>query len=157
MGKQKPRISPARFGAPGAKHGVRRGSSGQTEPTNAQEIIEGLTEGYGADVVLECSGANASVNQCLQVVKKLGRYTQVGLFGVPVQIDLDEIVKKQLRVQGSMCHTWETWRRTLSLMAQNVIDLNPLITGKLPLDRWEEGFDKVINKEGAKILLLPGA
>ena len=127
------------------------------ESQSAQEIIEGLTEGYGADVVLECSGANASANLCLKVVKKLGRYTQVGLFGVPVQIDLDEIVKKQLRVQGSMCHTWETWRRTLSLMDQGLIDLNPLITGKLPLDHWQEGFQKVINKEGAKILLLPGA
>ena len=125
------------------------------ETENPREVIDDLTEGYGADVVLECAGANASVDQCLDVVKKLGRYTQVGLFGAPVKIDLDQVVKKQLRVQGSMCHTWETWDRTMSFLGQGLIDLRPLITGKLPLSRWEEGFKKVMDKEGAKILLYP--
>jgi len=125
------------------------------ESEDAREIIDDLTEGYGVDVVLECAGANASVNQCLDVVKKLGRYTQVGLFGAPVEIDLDQIVKKQLRMQGSMCHTWGTWDRTLSLLGQGLIDLRPLISGKLPLSRWEEGFEKVMDREGAKILLYP--
>ena len=107
------------------------------------------------DVVLECTGANASVNQCIDLAKKLGRYTQIGLFGKPVQIDMDRLVTKQLRLQGSICHTWGTWDRTLSFLGQGLIDLRPLISAKLPLGRWEEGFRKVINREGAKILLYP--
>ena len=125
------------------------------EREDVRAVIDDLTEGYGADVVLECAGANASVNQCLDAVKKLGRYTQVGLFGVPVEIDLDQIVKKQLRMQGSMCHTWETWDRTLSFLGQGLVDLRPLISEKLPLSRWEEGFDKIINREAMKILMWP--
>ena len=125
------------------------------EREDVRAVIDDLTEGYGADVVLECAGANASVNQCLDAVKKLGRYTQVGLFGVPVEIDLDQIVKKQLRMQGSMCHTWETWDRTLSFLGQGLVDLRPLISEKPPLSRWEEGFDKIINREAMKILMWP--
>ena len=125
------------------------------EVENAKEAIDDLTGGYGADVVFECSGANASVHQCLDAVKKLGRYTQVGLFGATVEIDLDQVVKKQLRFQGSMCHTWETWDRTMNFLGQNLIDLHPLITEELPLSRWEEGFRNVMAREGAKILLYP--
>ena len=125
------------------------------EVENAREVINDLTDGYGADVVLECAGANASANNCLDLVKKLGRYTQVGLFGVPVEIELDQIVTKQLHVQGSMCHTWDTWNRTLGFLRQGSIDLRPLISAKLPLSRWEEGFRKVMNRDGVKILLRP--
>ena len=125
------------------------------EKENASKVIGDLTEGYGVDVVLECSGANASVHQCLDLVKKLGRYTQVGLFGAPINIDMDQVVKKQLRLQGSICHTWGTWDRTLSLLGQATIDLRPLVSAKLPLSRWEEGFRKVMNRDGAKVILHP--
>ena len=121
-----------------------------------QEIIDEFTDGCGADVVLECAGVGASARQCVQLVRKLGRYTQIGLFGEPVPMDLDEIVKKQVRFQGSICHSWETWRRTMSLLGRGVVDLDPLITDRLPLSRWEEGFAKIANSDGCKILLYPG-
>ena len=125
------------------------------ESENAREMVDDLTEGYGADVVFECAGAAASARQCLDVVRKLGRYTQVGLFGGPVEVNLDQITLKQLRVQGSICHTWETWDRTMGFLRLGTIDLHPLISGKLPLSRWEEGFRRVMDKEGVKILLYP--
>jgi threonine dehydrogenase-like Zn-dependent dehydrogenase len=86
----------------------------------------------------------------------LGRYTQVGLFPGPVTLDLNQVVLKQLRFQGSMCHTWETWDRTLRLLGRETFDLRPLISNSLPLRRWEEGFQNVINRRGTKYLLVPG-
>lgn len=125
------------------------------EAENPKEIVDDLTNGYGADVVIECTGANAAVAQGLELIKKLGRFTQVGLFGRPVKIDMDLIVTKEIVLQGSMCHTWGTWDRTMRLLGQEAVDLHPLISDKLPLDRWQEGFDRVTNREGAKILLYP--
>jgi threonine dehydrogenase-like Zn-dependent dehydrogenase len=55
-----------------------------------------------------------------------------------------------------MCHTWETWDRTLRLLGAGGVDLRPLISGTLPLDRWEEGFQNVIERRGTKYLLVPG-
>ncbi len=125
------------------------------EADNAGQIVDDLTNGYGADVVLECSGAAASADSCLELVKKLGCYTQVGIFGAPIQINLDTIVMKQLRMQGSMCHTWETWDRTMAFLARDLIDLRPLISARLPLSRWEEGFESVMGKQAIKTLLYP--
>ena len=125
----------------------------QTDDT--KKIISDLTQGYGADVVFECAGSEASAALCLEIVRKMGRYTQVGIFGSPLQMDFDQVVLKQLHLQGSMCHTWETWERTLRFLKQDLIDLNPLISERLPMSRWEEAFQSVMAKKGIKFLLYP--
>ena len=55
------------------------------------EQIKQLSEGYGADVVLECSGAQAGVSLGLELVRKQGSYTQTGFFGRPIQVDLEQV------------------------------------------------------------------
>jgi L-iditol 2-dehydrogenase len=125
------------------------------ETGDTKGIIGDLTQGYGADVVIECAGAAASAAQCLDLVRKMGRYTQVGLFGKPLSMDLDKVVVKQVHVQGSMCHTWETWERTMRFLRQGLIDLRPLITRRLALGQWEEGFQGVLAKRDLKVLLYP--
>ena len=79
----------------GEKLGVDFAVNVQT--TNAQEIVAAMTDGLGADVVFECSGAEASAQNCLNLVRRRGRYVQVGLFGKPVQWDLDQVVSKNFR------------------------------------------------------------
>ncbi len=125
------------------------------ENEDAKAIIDDLTQGYGADVVFECAGVEASTALCLDVVRKMGRYTQVGLFGSPIQLNIDQLVLKQLHFQGSICHTWETWERTLRFLRKDLIDLRPLITKRLPLSHWEEAFLNVSNGKGLKYLLYP--
>ncbi|MBN2294240.1 MAG: zinc-binding dehydrogenase [Pirellulales bacterium] len=125
------------------------------ENEDAKEIIDDLTQGYGADVVFECAGVEASSTVCLDIVRKMGRYTQVGLFGSPIQLNIDQVVLKQLHFQGSICHTWETWERTLRFLRKDLIDLRPLITKRLPLSQWEEAFQSVSNGKGLKFLLHP--
>ena len=62
---------------------------------------------------------------------------------------------KQLHFQGSMCHTWETWERTMRFLRQGIVDLHPFISNRLPLSRWEEAFQSVIAKKEIKVLLYP--
>jgi threonine dehydrogenase-like Zn-dependent dehydrogenase len=40
-------------------------------------------------------------------------------------------------------------------MEKKAVDLNKLITHILPLDRWEEGFELIENKEAVKVVLTP--
>jgi L-iditol 2-dehydrogenase len=125
------------------------------EEGHALETVKDLTHGYGADVVLECAGAPASAAMCLDLVRKMGRYTQVGLFGAPFEFDLNKVILKQLHFQGSICHSWQTWDTTLRLLGDGVFDLRPLISNRLPLICWEEAFQGVINKTETKVLLQP--
>ena len=75
--------------------------------------------------------------------------------GGPFEVDLDKVTLKQLHFQGSICHSWQTWDTTLRLLGEGVFDLRPLISKRLPLSRWEEGFQGVINKSETRVLLRP--
>jgi len=61
------------------------------ERKNPEEMVKDLTKGYGADVVLECSGSPSGAKLALKLVRKKGKFTQMGLFGKPIEIDFEQI------------------------------------------------------------------
>lgn len=117
--------------------------------------VQEETDGFGVDVAFECAGATLSVKNCLDLVRPLGHYTQVGHFGRDVSAPLDRIAFKQIRVAGSVGYTVETWMRMLKILAEGRIRLSDLITHKLPLDDWQKAFATCENKSDLKVLLHP--
>jgi len=142
-----PRLEVAR--ALGADHTINLAEE------NPHDRVMDLTDGMGADVVLECSGAPLAVDAGIDLARKQGRYTQIGLFGRPVTVDFERIAYKELQVTGSFAQRWTAWVRTLTLVERGTIQLAPLISDVLPLTAWEEGFGKLERKEGLKIILEP--
>jgi threonine dehydrogenase-like Zn-dependent dehydrogenase len=47
------------------------------------------------------------------------------------------------------------WDRVLSLVASKKLNLRPLISQILPLERAEKGFEAVLRKEALKVILKP--
>ena len=43
----------------------------------------------------------------------------------------------------------------MAFLERGLVDLRPLISGRLPLSRWSEGFDAVMEKRSIKTLLYP--
>jgi L-iditol 2-dehydrogenase len=118
-------------------------------------VIRELTNGYGADVVFECSGAQASVTQCLELIRKAGQYTQIGLFGRPIQVDFDKITTKEIKVTGVQSQKRSAWEKALNLVSRGYVDLEPLISEELGLSQWQQAFEMVEQKRGLKVLLYP--
>lgn len=125
------------------------------EEENPEEIIKKISKGYGADVVLECSGAPAAAELGLKLVRKRGQYTQMGLFGRPINIDFEKIAYKELQVTGFISQNWQSWERALRLLEQGKMQIRPLVTDILPITNWKKGFEKFEKKKGIKIILLP--
>ena len=120
-----------------------------------QASVRDATQGRGADVAFECSGASASIAGCFQALRPLGAYTQVGICGREVTVNVDTILFKQLRVRGSVAYSVRTWDRLLKILGQGAIRLADLITHTLPLERWEEAFELCDKKRGLKVLISP--
>jgi 2-desacetyl-2-hydroxyethyl bacteriochlorophyllide A dehydrogenase len=137
------------------KLGADRGID--TERQDLTEIVRSLTDGLGADVVIEASGAQAALNQALNVVRRDGHVILIGLYGAPIQIDLDKAVMHQLRLTGIYSHVWSTWERALKLLSSEKVRTKPLISHEFPITRWEEAFKLKISKDpkAIKILLRP--
>ena len=119
-------------------------------------LVQDLTEqGMGADVVYECSGAGPAALQLLDLVRRRGRYVQIGLFGKPVSWDLDQLCYKELIATGSNASTPESWLRAIRLLDQGIVKTEPLITHTFPLSNWENAFEAFRQKSGIKTLLQP--
>ncbi len=129
-----------------------------SDQPDAGRQIAALSAPFGPDVVLECSGAVPAIAMDLDVIRKGGRYVQVGLTGRPVTFDMNLITLKELTVQGTYAQKTQWWSRSLELMSQKKIKLEPLITDVFPLEKWEEAFDSYIRKDGIKYLfgVTPG-
>ncbi len=125
------------------------------EKGDAVSRVRELTAGYGADVVLECSGVPAAARMALEMVRKRGKYTQIGLFGKPIEIDFERIAFKEVRVNGTVSQRRPVWKRTLGLMERGVIRNERLISHEFPLREWKKAFEMFEKKEGIKLLLIP--
>ncbi len=127
---------------------------------NVQEVDTGavireMTGGLGADVVFECAGAAPSALNCLDLVRRQGRYAQVGLFGKPITWDLDQVCYKELQVSGSNASVPSAWRKAINLLAAGQVQTRPLISNVLPITEWQQAFNRFEARQGHKILLTP--
>lgn len=119
------------------------------------ELVKELTVGWGADVVVECSGAASALRLGHELVKRGGQLVQVGLFGRNIELDPDLAVIKEVEVLNSFASTWTSWEQALRLLQLGLVQTRPLVTDALPLERWEEGFSRFRSREGIKFVLLP--
>jgi threonine 3-dehydrogenase len=120
-----------------------------------QQRVLDETNGDGADVLLEMSGSGAAINQGLAMVRNGGRAALLGLPSDNVSLNLAEnIIFKGLTVLGiNGRKMFETWYQTQALVVAGRIDLAPIITHVLPLERYRECFDLLKDGKAAKIVM----
>ena len=111
--------------------------------------------GGAPDVVVECSGAAPAASLLLNVVAKAGRFIQVGLYGKPLQLDLDQVCYKELQLTGSFATTPSSWRRALALAGSGTVSLKGVVGRTYPLSEWREAFNAVQAYTPGKVLLVP--
>jgi L-iditol 2-dehydrogenase len=110
----------------GARHAV--------DPGEADALLEELTGGRGADVVLEASGRPAVMARALEMVAFQGRVAYIGIdVGQEAPAKLGLIQSKELRITGSIGSPG-VWPETLRFLANSGIDLTPLVTQQFALD-----------------------
>ena len=108
-----------------------------------------------ADVVVECSGVEAGMASALAAARRGGRYVQIGLAGKPVTLPFDLVCFHELRVTSGFASTPSSWRKTLELVTERRVELEPLVTETVPLADWERAFAATRAAEGIKFVLDP--
>jgi L-iditol 2-dehydrogenase len=125
------------------------------EREDVVEVVRQATGGAGASIAIEAAGSAASLRNCLEAVRPMGRITQAGIFGQDIEIPLDRLFHKQLELLGSVGYTPRTWDRVMSIYAQGKVRLCDLVSDVLPLSKWEQAFDACASKGGLKVLITP--
>lgn len=123
----------------------------QVDSDPVKTVME-ASDGRGADVVIEASGACIACNQALDFVKVAGHVTLLGIRGQSLDIDLDIMAIKELTMSGTWGTLPSSWVTTLRLMGSKKIDVAPLITHRISLAEWEKGFELMESQKAIKVL-----
>jgi alcohol dehydrogenase/L-iditol 2-dehydrogenase len=134
---------------------------GATHVVNAQvddldAIVRGLNP-LGADVVCDASGSSRTLAAALRLVRPDGQVTKVGWSPEPLAVDLNPLVQKNVRLQGSFSHNWPIWERVLHLLASGLTGAEHIIGLRAGLSGWREAFDAMHEGRVIKSVLLPDA
>ncbi len=107
------------------------------------------------DVVVDCSGHEAGISFALESARRGARFVQIGLAGRPATVPFDLICFKELTVTSGNASTPASWDRALGLIESRGVRLEPLLSGRVPLEDWEEAFAATRSGTGAKYVLVP--
>ena len=124
---------------------------------NPQMAVSGLTEGRGADVVIEAVGNTSAYETAFEVVRRGGRICVLGMFvSESIEIPLGVYWARMLRIQFAgitPVHTY--WDRAMEAVREGKIDPLPIISHTLPLDEAPKGYELFAAREATKVVLKP--
>lgn len=115
-----------------------------------------LTGGRGADLVVEASGAEPAINMAVDLVRKKGRITVIGMTGKEkIQFSWDKAIFKVCDIIFNLSTSYTSWDRAISLIALRKVNVKAIISHREPLENWEKVFEDVENLRALKALLVP--
>ncbi|MEM2242332.1 MAG: zinc-binding dehydrogenase [Candidatus Bathyarchaeia archaeon] len=125
---------------------------------NVEERVKQLTGGYGADVVIEAIGRPETWEQALKLVRKGGKVLEFGGCppGTEIRVNTELLHYNETTVLGTFHATPLHFRKALNLIASKTVNVAPLITRKMPLEKIEEAFEILAtSKSEIKIAIQP--
>jgi 5-exo-hydroxycamphor dehydrogenase len=131
-----------------------------TTGEDRRSLLLELTEGRGADVVIECTGKMEAFDEGMSLLADDGRYVILGIYSGHGTVPLDpvRVNNRNLAVIGSMGpSTFADYRTTIQLAQRHGERLRfaDLITHRFGLTRLEEAIDVARRGEAIKAIIVP--
>jgi L-iditol 2-dehydrogenase len=148
--------SPSRIVA----YGVREEELELARQLGATEVVlagDGAPAEAELDLVVETAGVPVAVTLATQVCRPGGRAVLLGIAGEGRTLTLpsDLLVGKDMSLIGSIAYRASTWSRVVGLVAERVLDLDPIVTHRFPMSDFEEAVRLMDDRRGivAKVVL----
>jgi threonine 3-dehydrogenase len=120
--------------------------------TTLEEVREEMGI-IGFDIGLEMSGNGAAFESMLENMYHGGRISLLGILPNSTGIRWDQVIFKGLVIKGIYGREiFETWYK-MQTMLQSGLDVSPVLTHRVPFDRFKEGFDAMASGECGKVVM----
>ena len=111
----------------------------------------GMTEGF--DVGLEMSGAAPAMRDMIEVMNNGGKIALLGIAPTEFAVDWNKIIFKMLNIKGIYGREmFETWYKMIALV-QSGLDLSDLITHRISIDDYKQGFEAMLSGQAGKVVM----
>ena len=127
-----------------------------SKSTDAVKAIKDLTNGAGADMVMECVGASAPIETAINCVRKGGAVVLVGNVTPRIDLPLQAVVTREIALYGSCASSGE-YPACLDLLNRGAIKVQPIISALAPLDEGPKWFERLYAHDQTlmKVILQP--
>ncbi|MBD2749145.1 NAD(P)-dependent alcohol dehydrogenase [Microvirga sp. BT688] len=122
------------------------------------DVVSRESDGWGADVVFECSGYPPAMTEIFDLVCPGGKVALVGIPLEPFAFDVSKAQVKEARVENIFRYA-HVYPRAVAMIASGKIDVKPLITDRFAFKDSVEAFDfaKAMPSASVKVQIeLPG-
>jgi threonine dehydrogenase-like Zn-dependent dehydrogenase len=110
------------------------------EGTEVEARVQALTEGIGADVAVDAVGSELAT--ALRLVRAGGRVVLFGMNTTSVtRVAQERITRRELSLFGAFVGDRELMPRAVAVLEQEVVDLAPMVTHKVQIDRLPAALD----------------
>jgi len=130
----------------------------ETVNVEEEDLVEKVmvfTDGEGADIAFVATGAAPALRQAVQLIRKRGQVTVIGIFPGMVEIPMTRVVRREIKMVGAYDAKPVNFGQSIDLIQSGKVNVRDLITHKLPLEAAEEAFQLAISKKGCKVLFTP--
>lgn len=118
-----------------------------------REVEGALRMSEGFDVGLEMSGNQAAFDQMVENLVMGGRIAMLGIPPGKAQVDWSRVVFKALTIKGVYGREiFETWYKMIAML-QNGLDVRGVITHRMGVDAYRDGFDAMRAGDCGKVVL----
>lgn len=109
-----------------------------------------------ADLILECVGAQQTVEQAVAVARKGTDVVVVGVFGDKPVVDMGVVQDRELRLVGTLMYQQPDWVKAIALVEHKQVDLDPLVTDRFAFADYQKAYQFIdANRERAmKVMIL---
>ena len=105
------------------------------------EAVAAATDGWGADVVFEASGAPKAYEEIQELLRPGGCLVVIGMPVEHVRLDISSIAAKEIRIETVFRYA-NVFDRALAMIASGKVDLKPLITETFPFEDSVAAFER---------------
>lgn len=124
---------------------------------NSVKKMRELTDGLGADLVIEAAGGDNSLQQAIEMVRKGGNITIAAFYKKPVTADISMAVRNGVNLYTIRGEGRMNVHRAMSLMGQGRITGKPLITHTFALEEINEALATYLERRNGamKVVVHP--
>lgn len=123
---------------------------------DAEAVVDEYTDGVGADVVVEASGAVPSIRSTIDVARRGGTVVLVGLANeASVPFDVLDVIDNELDVLGSFRYK-NTYSTAVDLLADDVVDVEGVVGFESPLEEIDDAFQRAMDPTVVKGMISMG-
>ena len=106
------------------------------------------------DIAIEAVGVGATVAQAMSVLKSQGTCVWVGNSAKTIEIDMQAVVTKELKIIGTYTYTHDEFKEAMDFIAAQNLDFSPLISKEISLEEAPKYFEALVTETDKYLKIL---